>query len=157
WQTEQRNHDGVRGIAFSPDGRWLVVGTRSGQIHRWDLAREDASGMSWQAHGAELSSLQFSRDGKNLYSASQDGNVKIWENNDGMRDLDAIEAGSPVEDLALSPDGSRIAYCWSNQVRVMDRNRAELGRWQFEQGISALAITPVGQVFAATSDGGIVL
>src|SRR5262245_15694889 len=26
-------------LRFSPNGRWLVVGTRSGQLHRWDLRK----------------------------------------------------------------------------------------------------------------------
>jgi WD40 repeat protein len=33
--------DGCRAIAWSPDGRWLVVGTRSGQLVRWELNQPD--------------------------------------------------------------------------------------------------------------------
>jgi hypothetical protein len=29
--------DGAWSLAFSPDGRWLITGTRSGKIFRWDL------------------------------------------------------------------------------------------------------------------------
>jgi WD40 repeat protein len=35
------NSDGCRALTFSPDGRWLVLGTRSGWLVRWDLGAAD--------------------------------------------------------------------------------------------------------------------
>src|SRR5262249_54221426 len=32
--------DVVTALAFSPDGRWLIAGMRSGQLHRWDLTAQ---------------------------------------------------------------------------------------------------------------------
>src|SRR4051794_8814815 len=41
---------GVRALAFSPDGRWLVAGTRDGQIHAWDTSLRSPERSSRQAH-----------------------------------------------------------------------------------------------------------
>src|SRR5262249_11804635 len=44
--------DGARAVAFGPDGKWLVVGTRGGWVHRWDLDRpEEGPSTSWRAAG----------------------------------------------------------------------------------------------------------
>jgi hypothetical protein len=72
--------DGVRSLAFSPDGRWLVAGARSGWIHRWDLAQQAPACVSWAGHAAAVKWLLFSTDGGALFSASGEGHddVKRW-------------------------------------------------------------------------------
>jgi eukaryotic-like serine/threonine-protein kinase len=73
WRTTEWKPDGGRALAFSPDGRWLVVGTRSGWIYRWDLRQLDLAPEGWkpQEDGVEVHELLFSRDGSSLYAVAR--------------------------------------------------------------------------------------
>src|SRR5205814_2033698 len=51
--------DGAQAVAFSPDGRWLVVGTRSGNLHRWDLDQKQPDPMTWPAHKKDVRQVGF--------------------------------------------------------------------------------------------------
>jgi serine/threonine protein kinase/WD40 repeat protein len=71
--------DGVRALAFSPDGRWLVAGTRSGWLYCWDLTRQPPAPVSWSAHAGGVDWLRFSRDGTALFSLSPpDRTLRRW-------------------------------------------------------------------------------
>ena len=61
------------------------------------------------AHGAPVLALQFTRDGKLLASAGQDGLVKLWDPAAGalVRALPPLKG--EVRGLGFSPDGRRLA------------------------------------------------
>src|SRR5262249_39188894 len=77
--------DGIYSLAYSPDGRWLVAGTRYGHLHRWDLTQDPPKLVSWPGHQARVTSLLFRSDGTALFSASdkekvvQRWAVAAWE------------------------------------------------------------------------------
>ena len=70
--------DGIFSLAFSPNGRFLVGGARSGFLHVWDLSRDQPAPVSWQGHQREITSLCFNPEGTALFSAADDRMVKRW-------------------------------------------------------------------------------
>ena len=71
---------GVCACAFLPDNERVVTGSADKCIMLW-TAREDKSAaliLIQEAHAAEITSVQFSANGKFLASASLDEQVKIW-------------------------------------------------------------------------------
>ena len=62
-----------------------------------------------RGHGAAVRSLSFSPDGQWLVSWSDDGLVKLWQVTNGLEG-NAL-TGSPewLQNVALSPDGRRVA------------------------------------------------
>lgn len=70
--------DGVRCLAFTPKGKWLAVGTRSGWIHTFDLTQANPRPLSWQASPVALEQVRFSHVPNSLYSASQNGTLTRW-------------------------------------------------------------------------------
>jgi serine/threonine protein kinase/WD40 repeat protein len=84
--------DGGRRMAYSPDGRFLFVGCRSGHFRRWDLSNPAAPSVGWLAHKKEISGIAFDDAGKSVYTASSDGTVKRWAiegNGELLAQLDA--------------------------------------------------------------------
>ena len=77
------NANCVRGVAFSPDGALLAVGTLDGKIRLWN-AHKLSDGQKSRAlraldeHDAGVTGVAFSPDGTLLASASHDSTVRLW-------------------------------------------------------------------------------
>ena len=70
---------GVRSLAFSPDGRWLVAGARDGALHAWDLKSEKPIAITRREHSKEVASLAFKPDGRYLVSCAGQKDLKVWD------------------------------------------------------------------------------
>jgi WD40 repeat protein len=72
----------VASVVFSPDGRYLAVGTWSGSsvqlidISSWQVIR------TFEGHTREVNSVAFSPDGRLLASGSLDWTIKLWDISD---------------------------------------------------------------------------
>jgi len=62
-------------LAFSPDGKFLAIGTTDGTIL---LRDSQGSILPLKGHSSEVTSLAFRQDGKLLESVSRDGTVRFW-------------------------------------------------------------------------------
>ena len=102
----------VRALAFSPDGRQLVVAGGNpgqfGEISLFDVAT-GAQLRSWRGHRDHVTSCAFAPDGKAVATASYDRTIRLWDPLTGaelrvLRDhTDAIFA------IAFSSDGRFLA------------------------------------------------
>ncbi len=64
-------------IALSPEGSGLAVGTPNGSIYLYSLP-EGKELAALQGHAGPVASLEFALDGNSLYSAGEDGSVRLW-------------------------------------------------------------------------------
>jgi WD40 repeat protein len=73
---------GVTSVVFSPDGRYLAVGTAGGSsvqlidTSRWQVIR------TFEGHTDDVRSVAFSPDGRLLASGSGDETIKLWDISD---------------------------------------------------------------------------
>lgn len=67
--------DGTRSLAFSPDSKWLLIGTRSGHIHRWKLDDPKLPMTTWTGIASEATSLAFDPDSKFVFAIHKDFQV----------------------------------------------------------------------------------
>ena len=99
----------VASVVFSPDGRYLAVGTEGGSsvqlidTSSWQVIR------TFEGHTGWVWSVAFSPDGKLLASGSWDETIKLWEVATG-REVRTLEGHTHwINSVAFSPDGKLLA------------------------------------------------
>ena len=119
-------------IAVSPDGRWLATSGLSTDIRIWDLTADepDALVKQLEGHSDAVNTLQFSADGKTLFSGSDDKVVAAWpipvEDEPPVPTRLLTGHGAGVTTLDLSDDGKwLVSGDADGSVRVWQTNDAD--------------------------------
>jgi WD40 repeat protein len=157
WELASKVQDGVRALAFSPDGHHLVVGARSGLLHRWDLTRESPTLVSWPGHQAEVRSLVFSPDGTALFSSADDHTVRRWDVRQQWKATArfAVEGDGPGSRLTMSPGGDWLACTGAGQVHFLAPETLQPTRPALACAAKLLAVSPDGETLAAAHGGSV--
>ena len=144
--------DGVRSLAFHPDGKELYVGSRSGWIHvietgTWQNVRK------WQAHEDYIHRVRFSSDGLSLLTCSEDRSLKRWWPDGRM--IAVVQNDSPLTDFiivndSLSPHSAKLIVA---SVQPLCLRESDLQREELPEGDHEDWRSPFNKV-ASYPDGG---
>jgi WD40 repeat protein len=109
----------VKSVVFSPDGRYLAVGTRGGgsvqliDTSSWQVIR------TFEGHTDGATSVAFSPDGRLLASGSYDETIRLWEVATGSPVRTLRGHTDPVLSMAFSPDGKLLASgSWDGTIKL---------------------------------------
>lgn len=134
-QKTLRGHTkGIRGLAFSPDGRTLASAGLDGKVMLWTVP-EGLRIKTLEKHTDGVRAVSFSPDGRYLASAGRDGLLCIWALPTGRLEK-VIELGVPLWAVSFSPNG---------QYLVASGDAGLLRLWRMDQ----LGIRPI-QIIAET-------
>ena len=106
---------GVRGVAFSPDGKLLAAADADGYVQLWSPATRRAVGalLADASLRGGVNGVAFSPDGKLLAAADADGTVRVWSLATGQDPRAPLATyavtGGGVNGVAFSPDGKLLA------------------------------------------------
>jgi len=124
WRTDGGPHERLLGLTDTVSA--LHIGA-DGQV----LASSDARARVWtgageprldlRGHTGDIKGAAASPDGLEYATASLDRTVRRWDAVTG-RELARLEHGSPVQDLAYSPDGRWLATIADDHARLWRRD-----------------------------------
>ena len=149
----------VFSIAVSRDGKWIVAGTKSGQVAVWD-AESDEKVSECKGHDCPVRAVDISLDATRIASGSYDKTVRVWSRSTGEQLLGPWQHDFWVTAVKISPDGQFVATAtWKrHSVRIYDSRD---GRLLFDTPIgvgspcnqSLAWISDSKQLFALSGDG----
>ena len=129
----------VASVVFSPDGRYLAVGTHGGSsvqlidTSSWQVIR------TLEGHTWGVNSVAFSPDGRLLASGSFDGTIRLWDVATGQEVRTLPGHTDWVWSVAFSPDGKLLASGSSDET-------IKLWRWPREEKCTPSKATPTWSI-----------
>jgi WD40 repeat protein len=99
--------DEVSSVAFSPDGKLALSGSRDQTVKLWDVATGKML-RTFAGHLGNVGSVSFSPDGRLALSGSQDMSTRIWEVASG-REIIQMASFDDGGWLSITPEGYFIA------------------------------------------------
>jgi len=151
----------IRGetVAFSRDGKWLVVGDCHGWVRIVDVAenRENVHFRSLPRKPGTMNvtDVEFLANGERVAVAYGDGTVRIWHL-DTVREETVLDCGQKgVTSIALSPDGSRLVAGSGDKQTVLWNLATRERVWTVTTGGTSpnfVAFSPDGRLVASNVD-----
>ena len=103
--------------SISPDGKWVAILSVNHQdttFYLWPVGGKDMKPFS--GHRNYITSVSFSPDSKWVATGSRDRTARVWSLESDQ--VYVINYVNPVEKVAFSPEGSRLASATGPSVRV---------------------------------------
>jgi WD40 repeat protein len=105
--------NGAQGIAYSPNGRTIALGTWQGVVYLWDtwthLGEVRAQDLeSWRAHRSAVADVAFSADGRTLATGSEDTTIKLWNVATHREMVTLRDFKAEVTGVGFSSDGRTL-------------------------------------------------
>jgi len=144
-------------LAFTPDGKTLIVGGKDGALHLWDPMKATEQAALAQTKDRVLS-LTLTADGRTALTAHDGGVLHLWDltQRKHLRKL-TVSAKLP-HFAAMAPDGQTVAVA-SSANEIESRNMA--GGLRHRLGIEAqlvgLGFRPDGSLQVAQGNGTITI
>ena len=129
----------VNRVAFSPDGTLLATAYSDfssaepqGGCGIWDVRARNRV-VPILEHDGPVIHVDFSRDGRRLFTASVDGTTRVWDTRSGQQVTGPLRHPGVVWFAAFSPDGGRIVTTSSNgRNPVLPHEATRGGAWAWD-------------------------
>lgn len=150
----------VLAVDVSPDGRYAAVASWENEARLYDLkASPPKLAFVLDQHRGNVNSVAFSKDGRQLFTASYDGGIRQFDVETGAFLREIINLGWGVNVLKVLPDGKSLFF------GVTDGKTGVLDIWSGEEvkvlpphlrPVLSLAVSPDGRRAASGGGDGVI-
>jgi len=152
-RTFEGHMDFVNSVAFSPDGRYAVSGSRDKTLKLWDLAKGECL-RTFVGHTKSVESIAISPDGRQALSGSYDKTLKLWDLAKGkcLRTFKRHEYG--VSSVDIDQDGRQVLSGGDDMLKLWNTAKKRCLR-TFEghmDFVNSVAFSPDGRKILSGSD-----
>ena len=156
-RTLSGHTDQVRGIAFSPDGRFLASGSQDGTIKFWEMrSGKEIHTLSFHTDG--VLDVAFSGDGKWFASASRDKTAVLWRAD--TREVKGVfKHDKGIFKVVFSPNNRFLATASEDETaKLWDIESGKIVRifTEHTDAVNSLGFSPDGLRLATASKDGTV-
>ncbi|GAB1471165.1 hypothetical protein MASR2M66_20430 [Chloroflexota bacterium] len=147
------NEEWVTDVDVSPDGKWFVTASNDFRIRVWSF-KSDKDQLRFLQESL-VNEVKISPNGMWIASTGSDKTVRVLSAASGT-EMFQIPLDSPGNALEFSKDGRYIVIGEANgNVTVWDISALEMntGFLRFDEFINTIAVSPVGDKFAAATNG----
>ena len=144
-------HEGpVTSIAFSPDGRKVVTGSKDFTARLWNAVTGEPISKPWR-HRGPVTAVAFSEDGQTVVTESDDllsqlfdRRIRLWDVKSGQFKTEAFPVKTQQESRSLSYDGKTLAVSTRTGTQLWDtftqQKSGDLIKYSFT--LHAFAVSP---------------
>jgi WD40 repeat protein/mono/diheme cytochrome c family protein len=156
-QSIENHADWVLGVAFSPDGKFLMTSSRDKTAKVWDLTTKE-SVLTFPDHQNTVYGVAVKADGKQGFSVGEDNQIRVWGTTGESKQIKALGGhGGPIYKVVLHPKLSLLATCSADKT---------VRTWNPETGVAlktmtghadyvyAVTLSPNGELVASGGFGG---
>ena len=93
-------------VAFSPDGKRVLTGSRDKTARLWDLLTGEFQ--SFQ-HPDDVNAVAFSPEGKSIFTGCSDKQARLWDVATGLPLARPLRHNNPVHAVGFHPQGASLA------------------------------------------------
>mmetsp|Transcript_149 Transcript_149/g.451 ORF Transcript_149/g.451 Transcript_149/m.451 type:complete len:717 (+) Transcript_149:100-2250(+) len=97
-------------VLFDVKGHWIASGGRDGVVHLSDSSRRLRKVADLVEHKSSVFDLAWSTDGRKLVSGSRDGNVNVWNLEDGRHDVTILDKSADTRQVKTVHLRSRASH-----------------------------------------------
>ncbi|RLB54997.1 MAG: hypothetical protein DRI90_19780, partial [Deltaproteobacteria bacterium] len=151
---QRRSFDGhtvmVRGVAISPNGRWLATASYDNQIQLWEVARHALDRRLVPQGG--VYDLAISSSGQQLLAALSDGTLAFWNVESSTVQAIVKAHSSSIRRIACHPDGKLFATAGQDATIKLWRwtERTEVRELRGHAGtVMDITFSPDGKLLAS--------
>jgi WD40 repeat protein len=154
-----RGHsDLVTGVKFVMSSK-LVSCSSDESVMVWDWKCSSAPVMTLTGHTDRINDVCVSRDGKHVFSVSDDKTLKVWDMGTGLQSKEVVQRCG-VDSVCVCPAGRNVALGLDDgTVKVVDVDSAATifeSESAHTDTVRSVAFSPDGKVLATGSDDGTV-
>eukprot|EP01137_Pigoraptor_chileana_P007985 Opistho-2@54273 len=157
YRTVQHPDSQVNCLKITPDKQYIAAGGNP-HIRFYEInSSATTPTLTYDGHTGNVSTIGFQKDGKWMYSGSEDGTVKIWDLRTPGCQRD-YEHGSPVNCVALHPNqGEIISGDQLGRMKIWDLRANRCIEQLIPEGDSAIRSISIAadasQMVAANDSG----
>lgn len=136
-------------VAWNSSGSEIAAGNSQGTVFVLDpVSGEQVD--SWTSHSKRLQGLEWSPDGNELLTFSNDNKIKIWKKNDRSNGASrTIPVGEKMHAAQWSPDGEMVGVVSESSLSIFESATGNLiSRKSGVHGERSLAWHPTSKFFA---------
>src|SRR5579859_5086185 len=156
FRTFEGHTDGVTGVAYSLDGKYILTGSEDLTARVWDVTNGQTI-RTFRNHRYRVLSVAYSPDGKYVLTGNNDGVARLWGVNSGQM-IRVFFSGGDIPSVAFSPDGKYILTAVYPNAPVWDvsteESIVEFGARK-DGAFTSVAFSPDGKYVLMGSEDGL--